>query len=175
VAGGADPWGISCTRYWQGALMDATRWEQLVSGNECPFDVPRPDSNEHWDVVGSLKTSTLYLTKSQTYRGHCLLIFDVRHATRPDQLSMDEWTSFCADLYRAGGVISHIVKPDHINVAALGNVIPHLHWHIVPRYYDDPRWGAPIWMTNLEDMDQRRLCDAEHGKLLRELKVVLAS
>ena len=33
-----------------------------------------------------------------------------------------------------------------MNVEQMGNALPHLHWHIVPRYKDDPRWGKPIWV-----------------------------
>jgi diadenosine tetraphosphate (Ap4A) HIT family hydrolase len=32
-----------------------------------------------------------------------------------------------------------------MNYELLGNSNPHLHWHIIPRYKSDPRWGRPIW------------------------------
>ena len=44
------------------------------------------------------------------------------------------------------------MKPDHINVESLGNVVPHLHWHIIPRYVGDPMWGAPVWQVPLDSM-----------------------
>src|SRR5579862_744099 len=122
--------------------MDKLRWKSLVSGVDCPLDSPRPLSNEHWDFVAALSVSSLYLAKNQTYRGQCLLVYDARHAARPDQLSAQEWQAFCADLFVAQGAISRTVCPDHINIESLGNVVPHLHWHIVPRYWDDPRWGG---------------------------------
>jgi len=118
----------------------------------------------------SLEVSTLYLARNQTYRGHCILILDLRHATRPDQLSAAEWGSFCVDLHRAETAVVRAVQPDHINIASLGNVMPHLHWHIIPRYRADPRWGAPIWPEEA----QRRLTLAEENALkdiLRELLV----
>src|SRR5665213_2168218 len=132
--------------------MDKTRWDQWSKGIACPFDAPRAESNDHWDFIARLMASSLYLSNNQTYRGHCLLILDLRHATRPDQLSAEEWRSFCADLYTAESAISLTVRPDHINIAVLGNVVPHLHWHIVPRYRGDPRWEAPIWMTEVAEM-----------------------
>lgn len=36
-------------------------------------------------------------------------------------------------------------KPDKVNVATLGNVVPHLHWHIIPRFTDDRHFPAPVW------------------------------
>ena len=34
---------------------------------------------------------------------------------------------------------------DKINVAAIGNLVPQLHWHVIARYRDDPAWPAPVW------------------------------
>ena len=34
---------------------------------------------------------------------------------------------------------------DKMNYELLGNAMPHLHWHLVPRYVTDPMWGRPIW------------------------------
>ncbi len=39
------------------------------------------------------------------------------------------------------------VQPDKINLASLGNVVPHLHWHVIPRWKDDSHFPAPIWAT----------------------------
>jgi diadenosine tetraphosphate (Ap4A) HIT family hydrolase len=154
--------------------MDAQRWDQLVRGDNCPFDEPRPDSNDHWDIVARLSVSSLYLAKNQTYRGQCVLVLDLRHATRPEQLSVEEWARFCADLYLAENALVHVVRPDHVNIETLGNVVPHLHWHIVPRYRTDPRWGAPIWLTALSDMPDTRLSADERVKLIHELRKALA-
>jgi diadenosine tetraphosphate (Ap4A) HIT family hydrolase len=39
------------------------------------------------------------------------------------------------------------LAPDKINLASLGNVVPHLHWHVVPRYHGDAHYPQPIWGT----------------------------
>ncbi|MEW6163701.1 MAG: HIT family protein [Pseudomonadota bacterium] len=47
-----------------------------------------------------------------------------------------------------GGVefaVRATVRPDKINLASLGNVVPHLHWHVIPRWSDDSHFPAPIW------------------------------
>jgi diadenosine tetraphosphate (Ap4A) HIT family hydrolase len=119
--------------------------------------------------VAPLSVASLYLSRNQTYRGHCLLILE-RHATRLDELSVAEWSAFSTDLHRSVGAITGTVRPDHINVASLGNLVPHLHWHIVPRYRSDPRWGAPIWST---DMPDTRLTAAEQRELIKDLRAAL--
>lgn len=136
----------------------------------CPMDAPRSATNEFWDLISSLSVSSLYLAKNQTYRGQCSLIFDLRHAARPDQLSPGEWAAFCADLYVAQQAIVTVTDPDHINIESLGNVVPHLHWHIIPRYVGDPRWGMPIWTTPLSAMPETPLDARDHATLLEDLR-----
>ena len=153
--------------------MNIADWDRLVLGTGCPFDQPRPESNNFWDLVAPLSVSSLYLAKNQTYRGQCSLIFDLRHATRPEQLTAQEWGSFCADLHTAEGAVVRTVRPDHINVESLGNVVPHLHWHIIPRYRNDPRWGAPIWLTSLADIPDTRLDAVERADLMQKLREAL--
>jgi diadenosine tetraphosphate (Ap4A) HIT family hydrolase len=38
-----------------------------------------------------------------------------------------------------------ILQPDKINLAAFGNVVPHLHWHIIARWRDDAHFPQPVW------------------------------
>ena len=37
------------------------------------------------------------------------------------------------------------LKPDKVNLAAFGNVVPHLHWHVIPRWHDDPHFPQAVW------------------------------
>lgn len=36
-------------------------------------------------------------------------------------------------------------RPDKINLASFGNVVPHLHWHVIPRWFDDRFFPEPVW------------------------------
>jgi diadenosine tetraphosphate (Ap4A) HIT family hydrolase len=38
-----------------------------------------------------------------------------------------------------------LLQPDKINLAAMGTLVPHLHWHVVPRFRDDTHYPDPIW------------------------------
>jgi len=139
------------------------------------MDAPRPATNEHWDFLATLSISSLYLASNQTYRGHCQLVFDRRHVCRTDQLTIDEWRAFSDDLFVAQHAIVGVTHPDHLNVELLGNVVPHLHWHIVPRYFDDPRWGMPIWTTPLSAMADTRLEPADRATLIAAIRAALPS
>lgn len=150
--------------------MTDAEWRAKVRGAGCPLDAPRAESNAEWDLVAPLSISSLYLAKNQTYRGQCLLIFDPRHAARPDELSAAEWAAFSADLHAATRAVMRAVSPDHVNVASLGNVAPHLHWHVIPRYLGDPRWGAPIWTSAVSDMRDERLSESDRQQLLARLR-----
>lgn len=115
----------------------------------------------------------LYLHKNQGYKGYCLLVFDLRHAVKPSQLSREEWASLCNDLWIAQNAIEPVTQPDHMNVAALGNQLAHLHWHIIPRYVGDPRWRGPIWTTSEVEMATATLPEGEFRYLTEQIKAKL--
>jgi diadenosine tetraphosphate (Ap4A) HIT family hydrolase len=98
------------------------------------------------------------------------LIFDTRHASRLDQLTAEEWAAFGTDLHNAQNAVMRAVQPDHMNLESLGNIVPHLHWHILPRYRTDPRWGSPIWLTSLGDMLEVRLSREQRTALIEALR-----
>lgn len=55
-------------------------------------------------------------------RGHCMnVVFAVERAQR------------------------RALSPDKINLASLGNMVAHLHWHVIPRFADDPQFPLPVW------------------------------
>jgi len=98
-------------------------WDEKVRGVECPLCAPRPETSPEWDFVAKLELSSLYLAGNQTYRGQCVLIFDPRHAARPDQLSSAEWAALSRDLYAAANAVVRAARADHLNVESLGNVV----------------------------------------------------
>jgi diadenosine tetraphosphate (Ap4A) HIT family hydrolase len=58
-------------------------------------------------------------------------------------------TSEQAELLRVVLLIEQVqraqLRPDKVNLAAFGNVVPHLHWHVIPRWRDDPHFPQAIW------------------------------
>ena len=139
----------------------------------CPLCAPRPASAEHGDLIAQLSVSSLFLSGNQTYRSQCVLIFDPRHVAHMDELTPDEWRAMADDLFRAQRAVVAVARPDHMNIESLGNVVAHLHWHIIPRYRNDPRWGQPIWATPLESMIDTRLRADERHDLIQRLRLAI--
>ena len=50
-----------------------------------------------------------------------------------------------AEISRASRALQHLCRPDKINVAALGNMVPQLHIHVIARFTSDPAWPRPVW------------------------------
>jgi diadenosine tetraphosphate (Ap4A) HIT family hydrolase len=59
--------------------------------------------------------------------------------------------------------VRDILQPHKINLASLGNVVPHLHWHIIARWRHDSHFPQPIWA------DRQRATDSVHLLGLRAL------
>ena len=153
--------------------MTTSDWDKLAAGQSCTFDAPRAANTAHWDLVAAMTVSTWYLPHNQMYRGHGVLVFDPRHATRLDQLTSAEWQAYATDLQRVVQAIVGVCKPDHLNVESLGNVMPHLHWHVIPRYKNDGRWGQPIWAPDVNAQPERRLAADDRATLLAALRAAL--
>ena len=146
----------------------------VVAESGCPLCPPRDKIDAFMIEVAPLTVSTLYLDRNQTYRGQCVLVFDPRHAEGLETLSAAEFNSFAQDLRVAARAVTAVCKPDLMNYATLGNIVRHLHWHIVPRYESDPRWGAPIYTSTLADMLETRLEDVEYDALVGTLRAELS-
>ena len=50
-----------------------------------------------------------------------------------------------------------VLRPTKVNLAALGNMVPHLHWHVIARFDWDARWPAPVWAAPQRAADEDRL------------------
>lgn len=157
----------------RGSEVASLDWDAVAAGQGCAFDAPRADHTESWDLVARLPASSWYLPVNQWYRGHGIVVFDLRHATRLDALTGEEWLAYAADVQRVVRVTGEVCRPDHFNVESLGNVMPHLHWHVVPRYKHDGRWGQPIWAPDASAQPERRLPPDERARLLEALRAAL--
>jgi len=69
--------------------------------------------------------------------------------------------------------IRHVMCPDKVNIAALGNIVPHIHWHVIPRYKDDAFFPGSAWSAKTQ---QTALTNLEHRKtLVQELPTAIKS
>ena len=71
-----------------------------------------------------------------------------------------------------------VLKPHKINLASLGNMVAHLHWHIIPRYTDDACFPNPVWALTPEQAKQAQPNGVSQTLLddyVRALKIALWS
>jgi diadenosine tetraphosphate (Ap4A) HIT family hydrolase len=110
--------------------------------------------------IADLAYGTAVVHFNQTLRGRAILIART-HCT--DMLTLDPaaYAAMADDLRALARAVQRAFAPDRLNYANYGNVMPHLHWHVVPRYRDDPWWGGP---PPLMEKDER-LADAEYESI----------
>jgi diadenosine tetraphosphate (Ap4A) HIT family hydrolase len=70
-----------------------------------------------------------------------------RHVAEMTDLPVDERSQLMQLVCKVESAMRASLQPDKINLACLGNMVPHLHWHIIPRWQDDPHFPAPIWAS----------------------------
>jgi diadenosine tetraphosphate (Ap4A) HIT family hydrolase len=88
--------------------------------------------------------SVLYLNEDQFFKGYCILEYK-RHAKELFDLTDEARNLYIKHLSLAAKALQKAFNPDKINYELLGNKVPHLHWHIIPRFKEDPAWSDPVW------------------------------
>ena len=67
------------------------------------------------------------------------------HVREMTDLAEAERQHLMTVVFAVESVVRQCFAPDKINLASLGNMTPHVHWHIIPRWQDDPHFPEPIW------------------------------
>ena len=86
----------------------------------------------------------IVLAGEPAYPGFCRVILK-KHMSEMTDLTPPERTRLMNAVFGMEAVLREVLAPDKINLASLGNVVPHLHWHVIPRYRDDRHFPDPIW------------------------------
>jgi ATP adenylyltransferase len=121
--------------------------------------------------ICALQVSTLYLFREQTYRGRCIVALN---AHQTELFSLDDGTlhRFSQDVARAAQAVQKAFKPGKINYAVYGDLVPHLHYHIVPKSVGGDCWGTPFEMN---PSGKKLLSNEEYGTIIQAIKMQLAA
>jgi len=103
-----------------------------------------PRLKEDCIAIGRLPLCRLLLMNDSTYPWFILVperadIREVHELPEADQIRLIGESSLLARW------LAESFKADKINVAALGNMVPQLHWHVIVRHTTDPAWPGPVW------------------------------
>ncbi len=149
--------------------MPREQWDALARGENCPLcrDLALNESaNVYGYTIADLNLSRLRLVANQSVPGYCIL-FCKKHVREVYHLNQKERLFYFEDMMQAAQAIDRAFQPIKMNFELLGNAIPHLHCHLIPRYYGDPVPGRPI----NPDKTKLLLTPAEYEarvKLIRE-------
>ena len=114
-------------------------------GEGCPICAEgRPDENDFGIRVFAGEVSDAYIQRDGRHRGNTVASRRGRHVAEPTELTPEEATRYWLELLEVGRAIEAAFRPVKMNYETLGNAVPHLHTHVMPRYADDPRPGFPF-------------------------------
>ena len=127
------------------------RFYALKRGEDCPFcGEGRPDETRYGIRFFEGAVTDAYLSRGGIQRGLSHVYWRGRHVVEPTELEPDESSLFWRELLIAGAAIERVFAPVKMNYDILGNSVPHLHVHLVPRYAEDPR---PEWPFPFPEVD----------------------
>jgi diadenosine tetraphosphate (Ap4A) HIT family hydrolase len=121
------------TRTWPGD------WEARKKGSDCWFCKNQLGDPFHVGAAGNA-----HLERHAVARGHAVVVFRDRHVADFTSLTRAEVAAYWGDVQAVARMIEQVFEPCHVNYLLLGNTVPHLHVHVVPRYLDDPAPGKPL-------------------------------
>jgi len=78
------------------------------------------------------------------YPGFCRVIWS-DHVREMSDLEASRQMLLMRVVFAVESVLRRLFSPDKINLASFGNMVPHVHWHIIPRWLDDRHFPEPVW------------------------------
>lgn len=117
-----------------------------------------------------LNYSTVYLNRNQKFPGRCVVKFK-DHKTEYFQLTKEERDGYFEEVAATARAIFALYHPDKINYATFGDLVPHVHIHIVPKYQGGADWGSPFDDTQggvqLEEQEYRQKAEELKHEILK--------
>jgi diadenosine tetraphosphate (Ap4A) HIT family hydrolase len=115
------------------------------AGDGCPSCAQgRPQSTSFGERWFAGELCDAYLVRADIQRGLTIAVFRGRHVVEPMELTDVEAATYGREVLRVARAIAGEFSAVKLNFDVLGNSVPHLHTHVVPRYADDPRPGWPF-------------------------------
>jgi hypothetical protein len=109
------------------------------------------------------------LVADENYPGFCRVILN-RHVKEMTDLPDTERYGLMEIVFAVEKAVRDLASPAKVNLASLGNAVPHLHWHVIPRWTDDAHFPMPIWANAGRAATSRVVAvPAEFSARLREL------
>ncbi len=127
-------------------------------------------------LIKELETGYVVLSKYQYYKGYTLFL-SKHHETELHMLKPEVRDKFLHEMAAVAEAVYKAVKPDKLNYELLGNNIPHLHWHIIPRVSTETNPEKPIWTIDktVREAESAFPTEKERDRLKMEISKHLQS
>lgn len=137
-------------------------WEARKRGTGCQMCAEgRPDDNGFGIRIYQGRQSDAYLQRADVGQpGYTIVIWRGRHVADPTELPVDEASGYFAEVLQVARALEAHYRPLKLNLEMLGNSLPHLHTHVVPRYSDDGSPGHPPLFMRQTTIEHGRLDEA---------------
>ncbi|PLX75878.1 MAG: HIT family protein [Desulfuromonas sp.] len=116
--------------------------------------------------IAELEQCYVLLNRDQFFPGYCF-VFTREHVTELFHLDVATRQAVIEEVNDVAAALAAVFKPAKMNYELLGNMLPHMHWHLVPRFTTEPLWPKPIWS---EPHDEVQLTGAEYAERIELIK-----
>ncbi|GAC1643049.1 MAG: hypothetical protein NVS9B11_12170 [Candidatus Dormibacteraceae bacterium] len=119
----------------------------------------RPDETPYGVRFFAGEVSDAYLQRADIQRGYSVVVWRGSHVVEPTELAPEQASAYWLEVIHAARALETHFRPVKTNYNVLGNSLPHMHTHVIPRYSDDPRpsWPFPFPESDPEPIDERIL------------------
>lgn len=149
-------------------------WERRKQGAACPLcaSLGTGDDDDTMNVA-ELPYSEVRIDRRSRLPGYCIVVWRHGHVAEPTELDDEACGGYWRDVVTVARSIEARFEPVKMNFLTLGNSVPHLHTHLVPRYANDPTPGRPLsWDAILAaDPSDAGLLARQAGAIRSELGV----
>ena len=108
----------------------------------------------------------------EPFPGFCRVVWNAHVAEMTDLAHADR-AHLMDVVFAVEAALRARLAPAKINLASLGNLVPHLHWHVIPRYRDDSHFPQPVWGAAQRPGPARPLAPDVPDALARDLAAAL--
>lgn len=143
-------------------------WAEQLQGDGCVLCGLIGVQESDWALrVFAGQWLDAYLPKSGSIPGYTVAVWNGRHVAEPTQLMLDEAAGYWRELLQVGRAVERCFEHAKMNYQLLGNGVPHLHAHVIPRPLLDPSPNRPLPWACVEDGRQDAAIFAAGAQRLR--------
>ncbi len=142
----------------------------MIRETDCFYCTKDSQLQSRMIEIKSLQASTVYLNRDQAHKGRCIVAFH-EHVTELFHLSKQDLHSFMEDISTVGKAIDAAFQPDKINYAIYGDLVSHLHFHLVPKYKEGKNWGEAF--DNSPSTSPSPLSEKEYQEIIKTIEMNL--